>query len=272
MEQGQSEERKNNQCQFRSKEEVQQQGGKPSQITSACTEICGNHHGGKSCSKICLANIYVNSQPDTKIKAYVVIDDQSNCSLAKFQLFKRLNLDGETSTYTLRTCAGTTLMEGRCAKSLVIESLDGRKTHLPTIIECNAIPDSKEEIPTPAVAMAHPHLRPIADKIHEVRPESEILLLIGRDVPPLHKIRESRNGGGNAPWAQRLDLGWVILGNACLDGAQKPDDISSFKTHILHNGRPSILEPCPNVFHIKQDPSSDYRSYIRNDSRRETFK
>ena len=213
----------------------------------------------------------LNSQPDTKIKAYVVIDDQSNCSLAKFQLFKRLNLDGETSTYTLRTCAGTTLMEGRCAKSLVIESLDGRKTHLPTIIECNAIPDSKEEIPTPAVAMAHPHLRPIADKIHEVRPESEILLLIGRDVPPLHKIRESRNGGGNAPWAQRLDLGWVILGNACLDGAHKPNDISSFKTHVLHNGRPSILEPCPNVFHIKQDPSSDSRAYIRNDSRRETF-
>lgn len=47
-----------------------------------------------------------------------------------------------------------------------------------------------EEIPTPAAARAHPHLEAIAEKIPELDPEAEILLLVGRDAPPLHKIHE----------------------------------------------------------------------------------
>ena len=48
-------------------------------------------------------------------------------------------------------------------------------------------------------ATVHPHLRSIADQIPGVKPDSDILLLIGRDVPPLHKVRESGNGKGNSP-------------------------------------------------------------------------
>jgi hypothetical protein len=95
--------------------------------------------------------------PDRKVKAYVLIDDKSNCSLAKLQLFVTLNIDGEMFPYTLRTCAGTMQTEGRHVKCFVIESLDGHKRHLlPTITECNAISDNKDEIPTPDIAMAHP--------------------------------------------------------------------------------------------------------------------
>jgi hypothetical protein len=64
-------------------------------------------------------------------------------------------------------------------------------------------------------------------------------------------VHESRNGRGSLPWAQRLDLGWVIIGEACLDGAHKPDEVSTFKTQLLHNGRPSTLEPCPNVINVQ---------------------
>jgi hypothetical protein len=243
-----------------------QQSDEPSRITTTCTEICGDKPGGRSCSKICLANIYVNQHPDRKVKAYVLIDDQSNCSLAKPQLFDVLNIDGESFPYTLRTCAGTMQIEGRHAKGLVIESLYGHKRQLlPTITECNAIPDNKDEIPTPDIAMAHPHLRPISDQIPEAQRDTDILLLIGRDVPPLHKVRESRNGRGNSPWAQRLDLGWVILGNTCLDGVHKPNGLS-FKTHLLHNGRPSIFEPCSNVFHVDKATSAhtDSHESIKN--------
>ena len=45
-----------------------------------------------------------------------------------------------------------------------------------------------------------PHLDPIADKIPELDPTADILLLIGRDALPLHKIRESRNGPRDEPW------------------------------------------------------------------------
>jgi hypothetical protein len=37
------------------------------EITTKCTKICGNSPGGKSCSKICLANIYVKPGAHTAI-------------------------------------------------------------------------------------------------------------------------------------------------------------------------------------------------------------
>ena len=69
--------------------------GREPAVTSSCTDVCGNTMAGKSCGKICLVNIYPNSQPENKIKTYVVIDDQSNCSLAKPKLFDLLNLGGK---------------------------------------------------------------------------------------------------------------------------------------------------------------------------------
>ena len=183
-------------------QEVHQQGGEAIQVSASCTEICGSTAGSRSCSKICLANIYMNGHPVNKIKAYVVIDDQSNCSLAKPKLFDLLKLDGEAKPYTLRTCSGTSQASGRRAHGLI---LDGTCSHtLPVLTECDAIPDSREEIPTPNVARAFPHLQLRADKIPELCPEAEILLLLFRDAPPLHKIHEPRNGPKNAPWAQRL--------------------------------------------------------------------
>ena len=135
----------------------------------------------------CLVSIYANSQPENKIKAYVVIDDQSNCSLAKPKLFDLLNLGGKATPYMLKTCSGTSQAMGRRAHNPVIESFDGTQIHtLPILTECNAIPDNREEIPTHAAARAHPHLEAIAEKIPELDPEAEILLLVGRDAPPLH--------------------------------------------------------------------------------------
>ena len=91
----------------------------------------------------------------------MVIDDQSNSSLAKPELFDRLNINGKTTTYSLKTCAGTSQIEGR--------SSHGKVNHLlSSVFECAAIPDSKEEIPTPEVAKAHLHLREISREIPEL--------------------------------------------------------------------------------------------------------
>ena len=62
---------------------------------------------------------------------------------------------------------------GRRAHNLVIESFDATQSHtLPILTECNAIPDNREEIPTPTGARAHPHLEAIAEKIPELDPEA----------------------------------------------------------------------------------------------------
>ena len=72
-------------------------------MSHLAAQLCGNVTGGK----IYLVNIYANRHPKNKVKAYVVIDDQSNCSLAKPKLFDLLNLAGKATPYLLKTWAGT---------------------------------------------------------------------------------------------------------------------------------------------------------------------
>ena len=98
-------------------------------MTSSCTEVRVNTMAGKSCAKICLVNIYPNRQAENKIKAYVVIDDQSNCSLARPKLFDLLNLGGKATPYMLKMCSGTSQAIGRRTHNLVVESFDGTQSH-----------------------------------------------------------------------------------------------------------------------------------------------
>lgn len=119
-------------------------------ITSQCTEVCKGSTGGRSCSKICLVRVYPKGRRDKAVKLYVILDDQSNKSLARSMFFDILNLKGPSSPYSLRTCAGTVETAGRRADSLQIESMNGKTClPLPTIIECNQMPHNRSEIPTP---------------------------------------------------------------------------------------------------------------------------
>lgn len=124
---------------------AQQNGEEPTNVVASCKEMCGTSTGEKSCSKICPANIYPQGHPESKIKAYAVIDDQSNCSLAKPKVFNLLNMNGKASPYTLKTCSGMIQARGRRTRNLIIESLDGTQSHsLPMLTECKVIPDSRE--------------------------------------------------------------------------------------------------------------------------------
>ena len=42
-----------------------------------------------------------------------------------------------------------------------------------------------------------------------------------------------------------------MIGNACLNGAHKPSQIGAFKTHLLRNGQPSFMEPCPSLLYLE---------------------
>lgn len=221
-------------------------------VNSNCTEVCGTGQVSRSCSKICPVKVYRKGQPDKAIKAYVILDDQSNRSLARSSFFKLFNVECEPYSYYLRTCSGTMETSGRRAEDFVVESLNGKVAiPLPPLIECNDILNNRSEIPTPNAALHHPHLVKVAEHIPEVDPTAEILLLLGRDIIRVHKVREQVNGPHNAPFAQRLDLGWVLVGEVCLGNAHKPT-VSTFKTTVLDNGRPSLLQPCTSFLHIKE--------------------
>lgn len=57
-------------------------------VTTNCTDVCGPGQWGCSCSKICLAWVYPKGHKDRASKAYVILDDQSNRSLARAEFFE----------------------------------------------------------------------------------------------------------------------------------------------------------------------------------------
>ncbi|XP_069109740.1 uncharacterized protein [Argopecten irradians] len=144
---------------------------------------------------------------------YAIIDDQSNRTLCKPGFFNIMDVSGETvEQYTLVSCAGDLPTQGRRAHGFSVSSLNGQFTlPLPDILECDPIPNNRTEIPTPEITNYHSHLKDV--KLPPLRSNSEILLLIGRDVPEAHHICEQIIGPPNSPFAQRLNLGWVVVGN-----------------------------------------------------------
>ena len=94
------------------------QGTEPPPVTNRCTEICCPNLGeiGRSCAKICLADVYVQGAPNDRIRTYVIIDVQSNYSLARAKLFQKLDIKGTATAYTLKTCFGDKKTRGRRAQ------------------------------------------------------------------------------------------------------------------------------------------------------------
>lgn len=85
--------------------------------------------------------------------------------------------------------------------------MDGKvNIQLPSLLKCDSVPEDRTEIPSPEIAQHHPHLLPVVDKIQPVDHQAPILLLLGRDILRVHKVREQLNGPNNAPYAQKLDL------------------------------------------------------------------
>ncbi|KAM4544606.1 uncharacterized protein PAE49_017493 [Odontesthes bonariensis] len=228
----------------------------PAAVSNYCTEVCGNANTPRSCAKICPIKAFPAGKKEKAIKMYAVLDEQSNKSLAKAEFFNLFGVKASPAPYTLKTCSGTTETSGRRANNFVLESMDGKlQLPLPTLIECDMVPDDRSEIPSPDVAYNHPHLQRVAHKIPALDPDAPILLLLGRDILRVHKVREQINGPHNAPYAQRLDLGWVIVGEACLEAVHKPAEVNVYKASVLPNGRASFLRPCPNNIQVKEDYS-----------------
>ena len=234
---------------------ARQHGGESSSfsdVSSKCTEVCGNGScRGNSCAKTLLVKIYHKGNSERALKAYAIIDEQSNKSFARSELLEYFQDKSESIEYTLSSCSGKVSKTGKRAQGFVIGSLDGScKLDCPPLLECNAIPDTKQEVATPSVARQFKHLRNIEHLIPEIDYSANILVLIGRDLLKAHHVLDQRIGREYEPYAQRLSLGWVIIGEACLGLVHQTSHVNVNKTNILYNGQESIFEPCQNIFEV----------------------
>lgn len=232
------------------------------QVKSKCTQICGtnsNSLGSRSCAKVVLVDVFHQADRSRRLRTYAILDEQSNRSLAHPDLFETLGLVGDPIEYTLNSCSGPNIVCGRKAFNCVVEATDCSAVyHLPPLLECSHIPNAREEIPTPEVAAYFPHLQSITPKIPRLDNDAEILLLIGRDVGAAHHIHEQIIGPDDAPFAQRLGLGWVIIGQVCLGQMHMDNIVNCNKTYLLQDGRSSMFPPCENNFNVKEHPDSSY--------------
>ncbi len=203
-----------------------------SKVSSAFTEVCGDSQLPRSCSKVCLVKVFPEDHRQKAVKTYVILDDQSNRSLERSEFFDLFGVTEYHVAYTLRTCAGTVETVGRLARGYQVESLDGSLVlPLPALLERNKIPENRSEIPTPE--FINKHLKHLARYIPEPDHHAPILPLLGRDIIRVHKAPKQVNGPPNAPFAQKLDFGWVIIGDMCLGKVHKPTLVQTYHTSIL---------------------------------------
>lgn len=133
------------------------------------------------------------------------MDEQSNRSLVRSQFFEVFNDQSPSAPYILRACAGVREQTGRRASAYEVGSLDGTvRIPLPSLIECNDIPNNRDEIPTPTAAL---HLKSVVHVIPDFDPQAPIMLLLVQDIIRVHKVHKQVNGSHNLPYAQKLDLG-----------------------------------------------------------------
>ena len=220
-------------------------------VRSKCTTLCGELRFSRSCGKTVLVNVYSDKDPMNCIKAYAAVDDQSNRTLITPELLDRLGIQGTKSQFTMSSCSGKSTIMCRVANAINVQSIDGKSTfELHDVIECDSIPSDLPEVATPDVALAYSHLHCIAPYLPALDPSIKVELLIGRDVPEIHHVQEQIIGGKGEPFAQKLPLGWTVIGEVCLGKVHAPKEINVRITHTLNDGRCTTFPLCEKNIEI----------------------
>ena len=131
-----------------------------------CTGVCSASHGGTSCSRILLVDVFLKDRPDIVQCVYAIIDEQSNSSQISSELADELGVLGLQEKYYLSTCTSEKEVKyGGRVTNVSIQSISRTASDLPTLVECDSILQDKREIPTPEMARRFPHLQEIANEI-----------------------------------------------------------------------------------------------------------
>ena len=209
-------------------------------VSSTCTDISKDGNSSKSCAKILPVNVFHKDNQDKVIRMYAIIDDQSNRSLVAPEFFSLFNVQAETKDYLLSTCSGSKVTSGKRGNGFVVKSVqDNTRFNLPELIECDNIPNNRNEIATPEDILQYQHLQELQKHILPIDEKCKILLLIGRDLIEAHHVLDQRLGPPKAPFAQKLNLGWIIVGEIRSDKQHVHFELTTKET----NPTCSVVKP-----------------------------
>ncbi|CAC5415958.1 unnamed protein product [Mytilus coruscus] len=74
------------------------------EVVTKCTEVCKGGVG-KSCAKIVLLDILHVQKPNTRMRIYAIIDEQSNSSLVHGDILDYFDIKAESRQYSLSSCS-----------------------------------------------------------------------------------------------------------------------------------------------------------------------
>ena len=156
--------------------------------------------------------------PRKSHRSYTIIDAQSNASMITPDVANRLAPTRPNIKYFLTTCSvGREEKAGKRIFRVMLWSMTSIMARLPQLVECTNIPEDKRKIAMPEMARQCSHLKEIAHEIPPYDPKANVEILTRREAPELLKITAGRNGPKGASWAQKLDMGWTISSQMCLN-------------------------------------------------------
>ena len=188
-----------------------------SQANSACSQVCGQNQPARSCARIVLLEVFHQDNPSVKVPTYAVLDDQSTDVFITDTLLEQLGVKGQDVNLEINTITGVNSVRTQKVNGLHIQDIDNlhKPIKVPYAYSQDTIPASQEDIATPEIARSWKHLEEVAHRIRH-HPDTEIGILIGRNIPSAFQPLSIIYGGEDEPWAEEYKFGWTIIGPVCL--------------------------------------------------------
>ena len=184
-----------------------------SQVNSACSQVCGQNQPARSCARIVILKVFYQDDPLWKVPSYAVLDDQSTDVFVTDTLLEQLGVKGQDVNLEINTITGVNSVCTQKANGLHIQDIDNlhKPIKVPFAYSQHTIPASQEDIATPEIARCWKHLEEVAQRIHH-HPDTEIGILIGRNIPSAFQPLSIIYGREDEPWAEEYKFGWTIIG------------------------------------------------------------
>ena len=181
-------------------------------FSNKCTDI---HENSVSVSVVPVW-LYHSSNPTKKVSTYALLDSCSQGSFVTEDIMNDLNLNGISTTITIKTLNKETSEPSSAVNGLVAQpyfEVDGCKNvTLPKLFSRKNLPTEPGEIPTRCSLAKYTYLEDLLQYVPVNSSKLQFGILIGvncvRALEPLEVV----NSEGNGPYAYKTRLGWCITG------------------------------------------------------------
>ena len=230
-----------------------------------CTNQERNELKLKNCSKTVLVEIFLEDKPLDIVRGYVIIDDQSNCTLADPKLMMSFDKEFPEEEYTLSSINSfevvtkSPVMHGICVRGVK----EGKIIKLPPTFVNDSIPDTRHEVAKPDDVRRHKHIAHLAHNFPQYEPEAELLLLIGRDCEEAMQTN-CTSLGRPAPFVHHTSLGYALVGKT--SSPKRAVDMNSMFVNLEHHDHFTLRRLYPGSKCSSFDQSSDLFKQLGDDN------